>query len=66
MMNFITKSLQYRKKEIDWQKKYGANAPKAGALAPDFELYDVSGKYRVKLSDYRGQIPVALVFGSFT
>lgn len=65
-MNFVTKSFKYRKIEIDWQKKYGANAPKVGTLAPDFELYDVSGKYRVKLSDYRGQIPVALVFGSFT
>ena len=65
-MNFITKSLQYRNKEIDWQKKYGASAPKVGTFAPDFELYDVSGKYRIKLSDYHGQIPVALVFGSFT
>ena len=65
-MNFITKSFQYRNKEIIWQKNYGANAPKVGTLAPDFVLYDVSGKYRVRLSEYRGQIPVALVFGSFT
>ena len=65
-MNFITESLRYRNKEIDWQKKHGANAPKVGTLAPDFELYDVSGKYRVKLSDYRRQLPVALIFGSFT
>ena len=65
-MNFVTKSLKYRNIEIDWQKKYGANAPKVGTLAPNIKLYDVSGKYRVKLSDYRGQIPVALVFGSFT
>lgn len=65
-MNFIPKSLQYRQQERVWQKKYDAHAPKAGSLAPDFELYDVSGKYRVRLSDFRGQIPVALVFGSFT
>jgi len=65
-MNFFTKSLQYRNKEIDWLKKHGTNAPKVGTLAPDFELYDVSGKYRVKLSDYCGQTLVDLVFGSFT
>ncbi len=65
-LNFITKTFQYRNKEIAWQKKYDAYAPRAGALAPDFELYDVSGEHRVRLSDFRGQKPVALVFGSFT
>ena len=65
-MNFITKSFHYRNKEVVWQKKYDSNAPKVGALAPDFELYDVSGKHRIQLSDFRGQKPVALVFGSFT
>ncbi len=65
-MNFLTKSFQYRQKEGVWQKKYDANAPKVGALAPDFELYNVSGEHRVRLSDFRGQKPVALVFGSFT
>jgi len=65
-MNFLTKTLQYRQKEGVWQKKYDAHAPKVGALAPDFELYDASGEQCVRLSDFRGQKPVALVFGSFT
>jgi len=65
-LNFITKTLQYRNKEVAWQKKYDAFAPKEGALAPDFELFDVSGKHRVRLSEFRGQKHVALVFGSFT
>ena len=37
-----------------------------GALAPDFML-KVRGEDReIRLSDYRGHRPVALVFGSFT
>ena len=65
-MNFISKNFQYRNNEVAWQKKHDASAPKLGELAPDFELYDVTGKYRVQLSEFCGQKPVALVFGSFT
>ena len=37
-----------------------------GDSAPDFEL-KVRGENRtIRLSDYRGRKPVALVFGSFT
>ena len=50
----------------DWQKTHNAKAPKAGAVAPDFEVRDVHGKNPVRLTDYRGRKPVALVFGSFT
>jgi peroxiredoxin len=64
--SFIKKSRHYRKKETAWQKKYNALAPKAGDPAPDFELRDVSGQHVVRLSDFQGQKPVALVFGSFT
>ena len=49
-----------------WHKEYGPLAPKVGDLAPDFELREVSGKNPVRLSDFRGSRPVALVFGSFT
>ena len=66
ILNFITKTLQYRNKEAVWQKKDNALAPKEGDEAPDFELFDASGKQRVRLSEFRGQKPVALVFGSFT
>jgi glutathione peroxidase-family protein len=45
--------------------------PRAGALgvgdaAPDFTLASLDGKRKVTLSDYRGQRPVALIFGSYT
>ena len=59
-------TIHYIKKEKAWQKKYDANAPTVGDLAPDFELADVSGEQQVRLSDLQGQKPVALVFGSFT
>lgn len=65
-MNFITNTLQFRNRELAWQRKYDPLAPRAGDLAPDFELFDVSGQQRVRLSEFRGQKPVALVFGSFT
>tara|TARA_R110002073_G_scaffold74211_1_gene181605 strand:+ start:205 stop:954 length:750 start_codon:yes stop_codon:yes gene_type:complete len=42
-------------------------APEAGDVAPDFTLTFVAdGKKTVKLSDYKGDKPVALVFGSCT
>lgn len=49
-----------------WHERYGPLAPKEGDVAPDFELRDVSGEDVVRLSDFRGLRPVALVFGSFT
>ena len=55
-----------RQAAIAWQKKYDPRAPKRGDLAPDFELRDIEGKNPVRLSDFKGQKPVALVFGSFT
>jgi peroxiredoxin len=48
------------------QKQLNAKAPKAGDLAPDFTLYDPRGETSVTLSAFRGERPVALVFGSFT
>ena len=49
-----------------WQRKYDAQAPRVGDMAPDFELRDREGENPVRLSDFRGEKPVALVFGSFT
>lgn len=44
-----------------------SGAPEAGDKAPDFTLTFVKdGKKSVKLSDYKGDKPVALVFGSCT
>jgi hypothetical protein len=49
-----------------WQKKYNAQAPRVGDPAPDFELYDSIGENPVRLSAFKSQKPVALIFGSFT
>lgn len=37
-----------------------------GDAAPDFELQRVDGSTPVRLSSFRGNQPVALVFGSYT
>jgi hypothetical protein len=57
---------QFRRETMKMQKRLDAQAAKAGDLAPDFTLSDVSGTKSVTLSDYRGKKPVALVFGSYT
>ncbi len=59
-------SFRYLRESKAWQKRYDAFAPKAGDIAPDFELRDVNGENSVRLSDFRGQKPVALIFGSYT
>ena len=58
--------VQYRKKYVRLQKNLDRKAPKAGDLAPDFSLSDVTGKISVRLSDFRGKKPVGLIFGSYT
>ena len=59
-------SAGYRTRLMAAQKKVNANAPTAGDMAPDFTLYDIDGKDSITLSEFRGEKPVALVFGSFT
>ena len=59
-------TIHYIKKEKAWQSRYDPQAPKVGDSAPDFELSDINGEHSVRLSDFQGQKPVALVFGSFT
>ena len=58
--------IKHRKNIHAWQKKYDAGAPRRGDVAPDFELRDISGRNPVRLSDFRIEKPVALIFGSFT
>ena len=57
---------QYQRKYSAWQKRFDALAPKVGDVAPDFELHDVNGENSIRLSDFQGRKPVALIFGSFT
>ena len=49
-----------------WQERHDPHAPKLGDIAPDFELYDINGENLVTLSQFQGEKPVALIFGSFT
>ncbi|MBT3311939.1 MAG: redoxin domain-containing protein [Desulfobacterales bacterium] len=65
-MNLISRSIKYIKIERAWQKKYNRLAPVKGDLAPDFELFDIEGKESVRLSDFQGDKPVVLIFGSYT
>ena len=62
----MTSTIASRKESTAWQKRFNALAPKPGDIAPDFELCDVSGESSLRLSDFRGHKPVALIFGSFT
>ena len=49
-----------------WQAANEKRVPRVGQAAPDFELGDISGAERIRLSDAVADKPVALVFGSFT
>ena len=40
--------------------------PKEGEIPPDFSLKRLGSEDRVQLSSFKGQRPVALVFGSYT
>ena len=42
------------------------NHPRAGDEAPDFELRHYRGEETLRLSSFRGETPVVLVFGSLT
>ena len=62
----LFKAQEWRAHELEWQLRNDLRTPKVGDLAPDFELQDPSGRVAVRLSDFRGKRPVALVFGSYT
>jgi len=40
--------------------------PHAGDVPPDFNLKLIGSEDRVRLSSFKGQKPVALIFGSYT
>ena len=62
----MLKAIQSIKDHRAWQQQYDTKAPKVGDLAPDFELYDIRNEQSVRLSDFKGEKPVALIFGSYT
>jgi len=41
-------------------------APRVGDPAPDFSLRQLDAEGTVRLSDFHGKSPVALIFGSYT
>lgn len=51
--------------ETLWNRARGGSVG-VGDVAPDFDLETSDRKGRVKLSTYRGDKPVVLVFGSYT
>jgi hypothetical protein len=65
-VNFIRKTADYIKQAAAWQKHYDSLAPKAGGLAPDFELKSANDENSVRLSSFKGKRPVVLIFGSYT
>ena len=40
--------------------------PQVGDMPPDFDLKRMGSEERVRLSTFKGQRPVALIFGSYT
>ena len=62
----MARTFKNRQEARVWQAAYDPRAPNAGDPAPEFELHDVHGQQSVRLSEFRGRRPVALVFGSFT
>ena len=66
MLEKVREGIKGCRENGEWHRQHGPQAPKVGDLAPDFELRDATGENAVRLSQFRGQQPVALVFGSFT
>jgi hypothetical protein len=64
--DLLVNSMEWRNEELAWQYEMDVQSPKVGDLAPDFELQDPDGNLAIRLSDFRGKRPVALVFGSYT
>lgn len=64
----IAPAQQDRTKERVWVEKMGRGdgGLKPGDNAPDFNLKKLRSEVRMRLSDFRGVRPVALVFGSYT
>jgi hypothetical protein len=62
----MSTTIHNRRQASAWLRRFDPQAPKGGDIAPDFALGDPSGERTVRLSDFRGDRPAALVFGSFT
>ncbi|RMD57927.1 hypothetical protein D6833_13450 [Candidatus Parcubacteria bacterium] len=66
MFQRIRGDWRFRQEELRRQREQEPHVPLVGEVAPDFTLTDITGEHTVTLSQFRGQKPVALAFGSFT
>jgi hypothetical protein len=64
--SLVTKVIKYRTIETTWQKQQNRIVPKIGERATDFEVTSYDNTHTIRLSDFRGEKPVALLFGSYT
>lgn len=62
----IRRTVRFRRALRPRVEELDRKAPKAGDVAPDFTLSDVTGAESVTLSEFRGVKPVVLFFGSYT
>lgn len=62
----VKTTLRFRRQTMAWQHRYEPNVPQVGEMAINFTLSDPEGSRTVTLSQFIGQKPVALIFGSFT
>ncbi len=60
------KTFKAPKEAVEAMTAREPRAPKAGDAAPDVELVSLDGKTRVRLSSFKTNAPVVLVFGSYT
>jgi hypothetical protein len=65
-IGIVMSTIKNRQEASAWQKKHDSQAPKVGGTAPDFTLFDMRGENSIRLSEFQGEKPVALIFGSFT
>ena len=64
--HLFTKGFHYQQIEASWHDYYEVTAPNLGDVAPDFELATPDSSEMIRLSDYRGDRPVLLLFGAHT
>ena len=51
---------------LDGVAQRDQSGPNEGEVAPDFELKRLGSVETVRISDFRGKRPVAMIFGSYT
>jgi hypothetical protein len=66
VLSDITTTIRTKRELGPVMRRLDKSAPKPGDMAPDFTLSDATGENPVTLSQYRGERPVVLFFGSYT